>query len=137
MEHLFRDRWDKKIAGVCGGLGRFFKLDPTILRLTFVFFCIFTGILPCIILYLIAWMIIPNGPLTYITFPCKKLYRSVKNQKIAGICSGIAEFIGCDPVIVRIIILVILIMTAFVPIFLTYIVGILIIPVNSKERYTH
>jgi phage shock protein C len=31
----------------------------------------------------------------------KKLYRSKKNRKIAGVCGGIAEYFDIDPIIVR------------------------------------
>jgi phage shock protein C len=36
----------------------------------------------------------------------KKLYRSKKNRKIAGVCGGIAEYFGVDPIIVRLIALI-------------------------------
>lgn len=32
----------------------------------------------------------------------KKLYKSVKDRKIAGVCGGIAEYFGWDPTIVRV-----------------------------------
>ena len=31
----------------------------------------------------------------------KKLYRSVKDRKIAGVCAGVAEYFGCDPTVIR------------------------------------
>lgn len=33
----------------------------------------------------------------------KKLYRSKANRKIAGVCGGIAEYLGIDPTIVRLV----------------------------------
>lgn len=33
----------------------------------------------------------------------KKLYRSRKNKKIAGVCGGIAEYFGWDPTVVRLV----------------------------------
>lgn len=46
---------NKKIAGVCGGLGAYFNIDPAIIRLIFVLLVIFagTGILAYIILALV------------------------------------------------------------------------------------
>jgi phage shock protein C len=38
----------------------------------------------------------------------KRLYRSRKEKMIAGVCGGLAEYFGIDPVIVRIIALVLL-----------------------------
>ena len=32
----------------------------------------------------------------------KKLYRSKKDQKLAGVCSGVAEYFGIDPTVVRV-----------------------------------
>jgi phage shock protein C len=36
----------------------------------------------------------------------KKLYRSKKNRKIAGVCGGIAEYFDIDPIIIRLITLI-------------------------------
>ena len=33
----------------------------------------------------------------------KKLYRNTKDEKIAGVCSGLAEYFAIDPTIVRLI----------------------------------
>ncbi|WP_420420583.1 PspC domain-containing protein [Simkania sp.] len=133
MKHLFRDRWDKKVAGVCGGLGQFLKIDPTIIRLILVMVCIFTGVLPVLILYIVAWMLIPLGPPTYIDFECKKLYRSVRDRKISGICGGIAEALSIDPTIVRLVVLFALLITGVVPVLVGYIVGTLIIPEKPDD----
>lgn len=133
MKRLFRDRWDKKVAGVCGGLGQFLKIDPTIIRLLVVMICIFTAVLPVLILYIVAWMLIPLGPPTYIEFECKKLYRSVQDRKISGICGGIAESLGIDPTIVRIVVLFALLITGVIPVLVGYIVGTLIIPEKPDE----
>ena len=35
---LYRDRFDKKIAGVCGGLGQKFQVDSTLIRIFFFLF---------------------------------------------------------------------------------------------------
>ncbi|MDD5617896.1 MAG: PspC domain-containing protein [Candidatus Omnitrophica bacterium] len=35
----------------------------------------------------------------------KRLYRSIKDRKIAGVCAGLAEYFEIDPAIVRIIFL--------------------------------
>lgn len=54
---LRRSRTDKMVAGVCGGLGKYFALDPTILRLVFVLLLIFAG--TGLLAYLIMWLVIP------------------------------------------------------------------------------
>lgn len=128
MKHLYRDRWDKKLGGVCGGLGQYLRVDPTLIRLLCIIICIITGVLPVLVVYIIAWMVIPPGPPAYIEFECKKLYRSVKDRKISGICGGIAEALAIDPTIVRLVVLFVMILTGFFPIFIAYLVGTFIIP---------
>ncbi len=54
---LRRSKTDKMIAGICGGLGKYFGLDPTILRLVFVLLMIFAG--TGLLAYLIMWLVIP------------------------------------------------------------------------------
>ena len=31
-----------------------------------------------------------------------RIHKSVKDKKIAGVCGGIAEFLGCDPTLIRV-----------------------------------
>ena len=54
---LRRSRTDKMVAGVCGGLAKYFGLDSTILRLVFVLLLIFAG--TGVLLYLIMWLVVP------------------------------------------------------------------------------
>ena len=54
---LRRSRTDKMVAGICGGLGKYFGLDSTILRLVFVLLMIFAG--TGLLVYLIMWLVIP------------------------------------------------------------------------------
>lgn len=128
MKKLFRDRWDKKVAGICGGLGYYIEIDPTILRLLAIALCIFTGVLPFMILYLIAWILIPLGPTTCIQYDCKKLYRSINNRKIAGICGGLSEMLHIDATIIRLLMLIFMFITGILPVLMTYFIGSLIIP---------
>ncbi len=62
MKTLFRSTTDKYLAGVFGGLGEHFEVDPNVLRLTAVFLGIATGILPLLVTYLVAWFVVPQGP---------------------------------------------------------------------------
>lgn len=43
VKRLYRSTSDRMFAGVCGGLGEYFDIDATILRLLFVFGAIVTG----------------------------------------------------------------------------------------------
>ena len=57
---LYRSRHDKFLAGVCGGLGEFLGIDPTLVRLIFVLLAILAG--HGILIYLIMWIIVPQEP---------------------------------------------------------------------------
>jgi len=56
---LFRSQARKMLGGVCGGLGEYFDIDVTLIRLIFVAITLVTAIIPMMIFYLIAWIIIP------------------------------------------------------------------------------
>jgi phage shock protein C len=56
---LFRSQTRKMLGGVCAGLGEYFDIDVTLVRLIFVAITLVTAIIPMMIFYLIAWIIIP------------------------------------------------------------------------------
>jgi len=56
---LYRSREDRMIAGVCGGLGEYFAVDPTLIRLLFVFGTFATGS-GLLWVYLIMMIIVPE-----------------------------------------------------------------------------
>ncbi len=62
MQKLYRSRTDNKIAGICGGLGEIYNFDSNLIRLVLVFVGLVTQIIPAVITYLIAWIILPQGP---------------------------------------------------------------------------
>lgn len=55
---LRRHREDRVVAGVCGGLGRYFGIDSVVVRLAFVVLTIAGG--GGIIAYLVAWLVMPE-----------------------------------------------------------------------------
>jgi phage shock protein C len=58
---LTKSRTDKKIAGVCGGIGNYVQIDPVIVRLGFVLAGLASaGIM--IILYVILAIVLPSEP---------------------------------------------------------------------------
>ena len=57
---LKRSGKNKMIAGVCGGLGKFFDVDPTIIRVIWVLLTLFTAFFGGIIAYIICWAVIPE-----------------------------------------------------------------------------
>jgi len=56
---LFRSEKKKMMGGVCGGLGDYFDIDVSLVRLIFVALTLMTAILPMVIFYVIAWIVIP------------------------------------------------------------------------------
>jgi phage shock protein C len=62
MTKLYRSITNKKIAGICGGIGEQMDVDPTIIRLVLVIITIMTGIIPMLVGYILAWWIIPEKP---------------------------------------------------------------------------
>ncbi len=57
MKRLYRSKNDRILAGVCGGIGEYFNIDPIIVRLIWLFFVFGMGI--GILVYILAWIIIP------------------------------------------------------------------------------
>lgn len=56
---LYRSSSEKVIAGVCGGLAAYFKLDPALVRLAFVVFALVGG--ASLLLYVVLWIAVPVG----------------------------------------------------------------------------
>jgi phage shock protein C len=54
---LYRSRTNSVLGGVCGGLGDYLKLDPTLVRLVFIVLALADGI--GILIYLVLWLITP------------------------------------------------------------------------------
>ena len=56
---LYKSNQNKMIAGVCGGLGEFFEVDPTLIRLLWVIFALAAG--SGLLVYIASAIIIPEG----------------------------------------------------------------------------
>ncbi len=57
---LARSRNDRMIAGVLGGVARRFGWNSTLLRIVFVLVSILSAAFPGIVVYLLAWLLIPD-----------------------------------------------------------------------------
>ncbi len=62
MKRLYLSQTDKKIAGLCGGIAETYDIDPSLVRLGFVFVDLVTGIIPLLAVYIVAWLIMPKRP---------------------------------------------------------------------------
>ena len=56
---LVRSSKHKMIAGVCGGLAEYFVLDPTLVRVAYVFLSIISAAFPGILAYIILMFVMP------------------------------------------------------------------------------
>jgi phage shock protein C len=54
---LYRSRTDRFLGGVCGGIGKYIGIDPTIVRLIFLVLLLWNGI--GFLLYIILWILLP------------------------------------------------------------------------------
>ena len=57
VKKLYRSKTDRKIWGVCGGLAKYFNIDPTIVRVVAVA-SLFVGLLGLVI-YIIMAIVVP------------------------------------------------------------------------------
>ena len=62
MKKLYKNEHDEVLTGMIGGIGEYFNVDPTVLRIGFVVLVLITGVFPGIIAYIIAYFIIPEKP---------------------------------------------------------------------------
>jgi phage shock protein PspC (stress-responsive transcriptional regulator) len=94
---------DRKLAGVCAGLGRSLNVDPTILRVLFVVMAFANGL--GILLYALAWLLIPEDGSDE---PLIKSSKSVRTTLLVtaavfaaligiGTLGAILSFGGSDP----------------------------------------
>jgi len=56
---LTRSLENRMIGGVCSGLADYFDIDVSLVRLIFVGITLVTALVPMLIFYLIAWIVIP------------------------------------------------------------------------------
>ncbi len=61
---LYKSRDNKVIAGVIGGLGEYFEVDPVLLRVLYILVSMFSGIFPGFLAYILMALIIPERPET-------------------------------------------------------------------------
>lgn len=66
-KRLFRSRKERMIAGVCGGIGEYFGIDPTLIRILFVVGILMGG--PGILAYLILLIVVPEEPIVMVQNP--------------------------------------------------------------------
>lgn len=88
---LYRSKSNRIVAGVCGGIGDYFGIDPTIVRLITVILT-FATFFTVIIAYLVCAIIIPEGEIGENTQRKPVHFDSHKTKQVLGI---VLIAIGC------------------------------------------
>ena len=60
---IVRPRVNRSVAGVCAGMAHYLDLDVTLVRLVWALITIMSGIFPGVVIYAVAWVVIPEEPL--------------------------------------------------------------------------
>ena len=63
QKRLARSATNSRLAGVCGGLGEYLDVDPTLIRLIWALLTIFSGFVFGVVAYFIGWIVMPVGQL--------------------------------------------------------------------------
>jgi len=66
---LYKSKDNKVLAGVLGGFGEYFGIDPVIFRLAYLLVIIFSAVVPGVVVYIIAALIIPDAPSATVVTP--------------------------------------------------------------------
>ena len=59
-KRLYKSHDNRMISGVCAGIAEYFGIDPTLVRLAWVVFCLLGG--SGLLAYIIAAIIVPENP---------------------------------------------------------------------------
>ena len=100
MKTFHRLAGQKKIAGVCVGLGEYFDIDPVFFRLFFLVSLFFGGL--GALVYVLLWIMAPEKAGEGQQRPAAGLHLSRADRKIAGVCGGLGEWLDVDPVFLRV-----------------------------------
>ena len=62
-KRLYRSNTDRKVGGVAGGLGEYFRMDPLLIRLIFVILTLAGG--GGVLIYIVLWIVTPENPVIF------------------------------------------------------------------------
>ena len=134
MKKLHLSKKEKMIGGVCGGLAESTGFDVIIFRFIFAISIFFGG--TGLVGYLILYAILPkeDNEEYYVIDNVRekkyKLYRSLNNRLIAGVCGGLGDFFKMDSSIVRLIFVALTFAGFGIPVYLVF---WLIIPLEKHD----
>ncbi len=135
MKKLYLGR-DKKLCGLCAGIGNYFNLDPTFIRISVTFLTLITALFPVLVIYLVMSLVVPQAPDDYVEVNNGRILTRGFDKKISGVCSGYAEYFGVDTTVVRLIFAILLLFIGGG--FWLYLISLLFMPTfHTPEKYTH
>ena len=103
-KRLFRRSSAGRLGGVCAGIAEYLDADVTLIRLVWLILSVVPGgIVGGVVAYLVAWMIMPDATEPAIDDGGRRLTRSLVDRRIAGVCGGLAEYLGLDSTVVRVV----------------------------------
>lgn len=60
MGKLVKSTYNRKIAGVCGGIAEYLNVDPTMVRVAYVVLSVLSAAFPGILIYILLAVIMPE-----------------------------------------------------------------------------
>ncbi|WP_375437827.1 GIN domain-containing protein [uncultured Hymenobacter sp.] len=118
---LYRDMANRKVAGVAGGIARYFAINPLWIRLGFLGLLILVPLAfddlgwleevgeklaaLSVISYIILWIALPkryDGTPEQEDRSYKKFYRDTDNGKVGGVSAGLAAYLNSDVTLIRV-----------------------------------
>ncbi len=109
MRKLHLSSKDKMIGGVCGGIAETLGVSSTIIRILFLISIFFGG--TSVLVYLIMYLVFPKDTqeisqeieIEVKPEGKKRLVRRWEGRMIAGVCSGLAYYLGIDVSLLRLV----------------------------------
>ena len=134
IRRLTRSRSNRSIAGVCAGLADYFEVDVVLVRAAWVVFSIVPGaIIGGVIAYLAAWLVMPEATEAAPIPQGRRLTRSVADERIAGVCGGLAEYFGVDATPIRLLWVILSVLCgAVIGGVIAYVIAWIIIPPSAQ-----
>ncbi len=105
VRRLLRSRTERTCAGVCGGIAEYIEWDPTIVRLLWILALFLSGG-AALFAYIVCWIVMPEAPEHAQTGDVfthgQRLTRSRDERMLAGVCGGLAAYLGMDVTLMRV-----------------------------------
>lgn len=132
LKRFYRSKTNYWLTGVCGGFAQDFSLDANYVRLLFVFFASLTFFFPFAFAYLLASLILPRRDHISSFQRVPKLHRSLSDQKLLGVCAGLAHYWKVDPTLVRLIV-GFFACFYFMVLWIAYLLAYFLLPLEKEE----